>query len=240
MIRRPLFGNLYESMHNFHNDYLFNHLNQFLHINFNSHRNHHIIFQFHQMVNIEDIENGNLFENNNNLSSECESENNESENNEKKIYYLKKFNGVNKIIIHDENNDIYYLTCQRYYFKEQINDNYTLISAVKKNYEGQNWIIKRNLLGLYSIQYYENEYEMKNWKINVQEEKNNKLYLVLKNQNNSLFKFYICENNLFLIQDSLTDYFLYIDKYRIRDKYSFYISLTSDKEKASKFSFSNL
>ena len=240
MIRRPLFDNLFESIHNFHIGYSFNHLNQFLHINFNSHRNHHTIFQTHQMVNIEDIENGNLFENNNNLSSECESENNESENNEKKIYYLKKFNGVNKIIIHDENNDIYYLTCQRYYFKEQINDNYTLISAVKKNYEGQNWITKRNLLGLYSIKYYENEYEMKNWKINVQEEKNNKLHLVLKNKNNSLFKFYICENNTFLIQDSLTDYFLYIDKYRIRDKYSFYISLTSDKEKASKFSFSNL
>ncbi len=240
MIRRPLFGNLYHSIHNFHNGSPFNHLNQFLHINFNTHRNHHIIFQFHQMVNIEDIENGNLFENNNNLSSECESENNESEDNEKKIYYLKKLNGVNKIIIHDENNDKYFLTCQRYYFKEQINDNYTLISAVKKNYEGQNWIIKRNLLGLYSIQYYENEYEMKNWKINVQEEKNNKLHLVLNNKNNSLFKFYICENNLFLIQDSLTDYFLYIDKYRIRDKYSFYISLTSDKEKASKFSFSNL
>ena len=240
MIRRPLFGNLYHSIHNFHNGSPFNHLNQFLHINFNSHRNHHIIFQFHQMVNIEDIENGNLFENNNNLSSECESENNESEDNEKKIYYLKKLNGVNKIIIHDENNEKYFLTCQRYYFKEQINDNYTLISAVKKNYEGQNWIIKRNLLGLYSIQYYENEYEMKNWKINVQEEKNNKLHLVLKNKNYSLFKFYICENNTFLIQDSLTDYFLYIDKYRIRDKYSFYISLTSDKEKASKFSFSNL
>lgn len=240
MIRRPLFGNLYHSIHNFHNGSPFNHLNQFLHINFNTHRNHHIIFQFHQMVNIEDIENGNLFENNNNLSSECESENNESEDNEKKIYYLKKLNGVNKIIIHDENNEKYFLTCQRYYFKEQINDNYTLISAVKKNYEGQNWIIKRNLLGLYSIQYYENEYEMKNWKINVQEEKNNKLHLVLNNKNNSLFKFYICENNTFLIQDSLTDYFLYIDKYRIRDKYSFYISLTSDKEKASKFSFSNL
>ena len=174
-----------------------------------------------------------------NKSSECESEINYDKI-ENKIYYLKKFNGIYNIIYKDDNENEFYLTCQRFYSKEQLDDNSTLISVVCKNYEGQKWIIKRKSLGLYSIKYYEKEYEMQNWRINIKEENNNKLNVILSNKKNSLFKLYIAGNNLFYIQDSLTDYFLFVNKTKKRDKNSFFVSLTSEIEKASKFSFSNI
>ncbi len=174
-----------------------------------------------------------------NKSSECESEINYDKI-ENKIYYLKKFNGIYNIIYKDDNENEFYLTCQRFYSKEQLDDNSTLISVVCKNYEGQKWIIKRKSLGLYSIKYYEKEYEMQNWRINIKEENNNKLNVILSNKKNSLFKLYIAGNNLFYIQDSLTDYFLFVNKTKKREKNSFFVSLTSEIEKASKFSFSNI
>ena len=174
-----------------------------------------------------------------NKSSECESEINYDKI-ENKIYYLKKFNRIYNIIYKDDNENEFYLTCQRFYSKEQLDDNSTLISVVCKNYEGQKWIIKRKSLGLYSIKYYEKEYEMQNWRINIKEENNNKLNVILSNKKNSLFKLYIAGNNLFYIQDSLTDYFLFVNKTKKRDKNSFFVSLTSEIEKASKFSFSNI
>ena len=67
-----------------------------------------------------------------NKSSECESEINYDKI-ENKIYYLKKFNGIYNIIYKDDNENEFYLTCQRFYSKEQLDDNSTLISVVCKN-----------------------------------------------------------------------------------------------------------
>ncbi len=156
---------------------------------------------------------------------------------EKMIYYLKKFDGIYNIVYKDENEKEFYLTSQRYYLNEQLNDNYSLISVVCKKYEGQKWIIKRKSLGLYSIKYYEKEYEMENWRFNIKEGSNNELNIIVNNSKDSLFKLYIAGNDSFYIQDSLTDNFLFVNKNRIRDKNSFFVSLTSEIEKASKFSF---
>lgn len=172
---------------------------------------------------------------------ECENEiNYENGNIENNIYYLKNFDGVYNIIYNDNNNNKFYLTSHRFYLKEQLNENCTLISVVNKEYEGQKWIIKMKIPGLYTIKYFEKEYEMENWRINLYEDRNFKLNVILKKNKDSLFKLFIVGDNLFYIQDSLTDYFLFVDKNRIRDKNSFFVSITSDIEKASKFSFKKI
>ena len=81
---------------------------------------------------------------------------------------------------------------------------------------------------------------MENWRFNIKEGSNNELNIIVNNSKDSLFKLYIAGNDSFYIQDSLTDNFLFVNKNRIRDKNSFFVSLTSEIEKASKFSFSNI
>lgn len=166
-------------------------------------------------------------------SNESISDENELDGN----YLQKKFNGVYKIIYIDEK-EKYYLSSQRYYSNDQISDSKSAICAIKTEYEGQEWIIKKKYSGLYTIEYNEKEYEMQKWKINVQKGKKD-LEVILSNDENSVFKFYKCENEKVVIQDGLTDLFLMVDKQRLRDKRSYYISLTNFLEKASKFSFVN-
>jgi hypothetical protein len=164
-----------------------------------------------------------------------ENENEESEN--ESIYFQKKLNDVFKIYFVDSG-EKFYLSGQRYYPKDQLNDYTTAISVIKKEYEGQKWIIKKHFSGLYCIEYCEKEYQMEKWNVNVKRDKNN-YEVILSNEKLSIFKFYKCENEKFLIQDALTDLFLMVDKERKRDNKSYFISLTDKMEKASKFNFVN-
>ena len=164
-----------------------------------------------------------------------ESEDEEIDNNG--IYFQKKLNDVFKIYYYDSG-EKYFLSGQRYYPKDQLSDYTTAISVIKKEYEGQNWIIKKLFSGLYSIEYCEKDYQMEKWKVNVKRDKNG-YNIFLSNDQLSVFKFYKCENEKFLIQDALTDLFLMVDKKRKRDNKSYFISLTDNIEKASKFNFVN-
>ena len=173
-------------------------------------------------------------ENNENMYDESLSNESELDGN----YFQKKFKGIYKIYSF-VNKEKFFLSSQRYYPNDQINDNISAICAIKKEYEGQQWVITKKFSGLYIIEYNENEYEMEKWKINVQQGKYN-LEVILSQQENSVFKFLKCENENVIIQDGLTDLFFMIDKKRFRDSKSYFISLTNDMEKASKFSFANL
>ena len=170
----------------------------------------------------------------NSIKKTNESENEESENG---VYLQKKLNDVYQIFFFDKG-EKFILSGQRYYPKDQLSDFTTAISVIKKEYEGQKWFIKKKFSGLYSIEYKEKEYQMEEWKINVKRETNN-YEVFLSNKQLSVFKFYKCENDKFLIQDGFTNLFFMVDKERKRDNKSYFISLTDKMEKASKFKFSN-
>ena len=136
-------------------------------------------------------------------------------------------------IIIDKNNNVkntFYLSSHKFYKKDEIDENSTLMCAINKELEGQQWNFISNYEGIYEIKYNLDDYKMKNWNIFINNDEN----IMLSNCNNSKKTAFILiekdDNNKFYIQDALSGKYLGIDTTKKRDKISFYLNLTNDKK----------
>ena len=136
-------------------------------------------------------------------------------------------------IIIDKNNNVkntFYLSSHKFYKKDEIDENSTLMCAINKELEGQQWNFISNYEGIYEIKYNLDDYKMKNWNIFINNDEN----IILSNCNNSKKTAFILiekdDNNKFYIQDALSGKYLGIDTTKKRDKISFYLNLTNDKK----------
>ena len=132
-------------------------------------------------------------------------------------------------------NNIFYLSSHKFYKNDEINENSTVICVINREFEGQEWKFITNYDGIYEIKYNLDDYNMKNWNISITDDEN----IVLSNDDdiNKKSAFVLIEkddddnnNNNFYIQDALTGKFLGIDKEKKRDKISYFLNLTKEKE----------
>ena len=137
-------------------------------------------------------------------------------------------------LIIDKNNNVkntFYLSSHKFYKKDEINENSTLMCVINKELEGQQWKIDSKYEGIYEIKYNLDDYKMKNWNIFITNDEN---IILLKDENSKKTAFILIEkdnnNNQFYIQDALSGKYLGIDTNKKRDKISFYLNLTNEKK----------
>ena len=135
-------------------------------------------------------------------------------------------------IIIDKNNNVkntFYLSSHKFYKKDEINENSTLMCVINKELEGQQWNFISNYEGIYEIKYNLDDYKMKNWNIFITNDEN----IILSNDENSKKSAFVLiekDNDNFYIQDALSGKYLGIDTNKKRDKISFYLNLTNEKK----------
>ena len=148
---------------------------------------------------------------------------------EPKKIYSEFFDNNNN----NNNNNIFYLSSHKFYKNDEIDENSTVICAINKELEGQQWKFITNYEGIYEIKFNLDDYKMKNWNVSITDDEN----IILSNDDTYKKTAFILiekedENNSnnFYIQDALTGKFLGIDREKKRDKISYFLNLTKEKE----------
>ena len=145
---------------------------------------------------------------------------------------IKKPKKIFSEFIIDEKNkikNIFYLSSHKFYKNDEINENSTLMCAINKELEGQQWKFISNYEGIYEIKYNLDDYKMKNWNIFITNDEN----IILSNDENSKKSAFVLiekDNDNFYIQDALSGKYLGIDINKKRDKMSYFLNLTDEKK----------
>lgn len=149
--------------------------------------------------------------------------------------YLKGYKEQSKMYsLHDDRT--YTFSCHRNFEKEAIDQNTTKLMAHVENKEGQLYLFNEVFRGLYEIVFNTTAYNMKGWKVNITEI-DGKERLELSKIKSSLWKFLIVEqkSKTYKIQNAFNNHFIFINYADKRDYYSYYLDMTPDPQKATKF-----
>ena len=145
---------------------------------------------------------------------------------------IKKPKKIFSEFIIDEKNkikNIFYLSSHKFYKDDEINENSTLMCAINKELEGQQWKFISNYEGIYEIKYNLDDYKMKNWNIFITIDE---IIILSNNENSEKSALVLIEkdNNNFYIQDVLSSKYLGIDTKQKRNKIVFFFKSTNGKK----------